>query len=66
MSATPEDIIETNLQGPKRVVVDGNIVEQYDLDNQIKAAEYLDQKNAQNSGSRLGILRYKIRPGGST
>ena len=64
--ADPEDTIQTNLEGPKRVVVDGQIVEQYDMDNQIKAAEYLERKAAQGSGkSKLGIARYKIRPGGS-
>lgn len=63
--AEPEDTIENNLAGPKKVVVDGNVVEQYDMDNQIKAAEYLDKKKSQSSGGKLGVLRFKIRPGSS-
>ena len=62
--ATPKETIETNLAGPKKAVVDGQTVEYYDLDNQVKAAEYLDKKNSQGK-SKLGVLRYKIRPGGS-
>lgn len=61
---TPEETIETNLAGPKKVVVDGNIVEMDDIDKQVKAAEYLDRKNSQSGGGKLGIARYKIRPGG--
>jgi len=63
--ADPEDIIEENLQGPKKVIVDGQVVENYDIDEQVKAAKYLDQKKAASNGSRLGIQRFKIRPGGS-
>jgi len=63
--ATPEEVIEENLAGPKKVIVDGNAVEQYDLDNQLKAAEYLDKKAELASGSKLGIRRFKVRPGGS-
>lgn len=62
--ANPEDVVEENLSGPKRVVVDGNIVEQYDLDNQIKAAEFLEKQKSKAAGG-LGIQRFKIRPGGS-
>ena len=62
---TPSEEITTALANPKKAMVDGNLVEMHDLDNQVKAAEYLDKKNSQTGGSKLGIARYKIRPGGS-
>lgn len=64
--ATPKEEIEAALSEPKKVMVDGNAVEQFDLDAMVKAAEYLDKQNAQGAGkSRLGISRFKIKPGSS-
>lgn len=61
---TPKEEIETSLSEPKKVMIDGDTVENYDLDAQVKAAEYLDKKNAQQQ-SKLGFLRFKIKPGSS-
>jgi len=63
--ADPEDKISDALGAPRKVMIDGNLVEMPDLDNQVKAAEYIDRKNAQTGGSKLGILRFRIRPGSS-
>jgi len=55
--------IETNLQGPKQVTVDGQSVSQHPLKDQLEADEYLAQKAAGNE-STLPIRLTKIKPGG--
>lgn len=55
--------IETNLQGPKQVTVDGQTVSQHSLKDQAEADEYLANKAAANQ-STLPIRLAKIKPGG--
>lgn len=51
--------IEESLSNPKKVQTDSGAVEQFDLSDQLKAAEYLEKKEAQERGSlkRLGFYR---------
>lgn len=61
--ADQSDNIETNLQGPKQVTVDGQTVQQHGLKEQIEADEYLAHKAAGNE-STLPVRFAKIKPGG--
>lgn len=57
--------IETNAEGPKRVEVDGQTVEQHSLKDQIAADEYLRESTAATR-DKLPIRLAKLRPGSTT
>lgn len=64
MSTAGEDAITKNVAGPKRVVVDGVVVEQYGIDELVKADQYLGSKNAIKKG--LGIRIVRVESPGAT
>lgn len=64
MATTGEIAITSNITGPKRVTVDGLLVEQYDLEQLIAADKYLGSKNATLRG--LGVKITRVEPPGAT
>lgn len=56
--------IDQNSLGPKRVTIDGETVEQFDLEQLIAAEQYQEAKKATAKGV-LGLYRFKIIPGGT-
>lgn len=59
---TPEEIIEQNLGGPKKVQIGNESVEQNALPEQIAAAEFLANQTA---NPRAAIQVIKLRSGGA-
>lgn len=61
---TIEEAIEQNAKGPASVTVAGQTVVQKDVDQQIKADEYLAAKQAASKG-HFGLRFTKIVPPGA-
>ena len=64
MATVGEDAINKNIAGPKRVTVDGVSVEQYGVDELVKADQYLGSKKATKKG--LGVKLTRVVPPGAT
>jgi hypothetical protein len=64
MSTAGGDAITKNISGPKRVQVDGVIVEQFGMEELIEADRYLESKKAVRKG--LGIRMVRVEPPGAT
>ena len=66
------DTIETNAAKPKMVSVDGQVVEQFSLADQIAAAKFVAARDAQaDEGNSVGnglfgVKFFKVRPPGAT
>lgn len=61
-----EDQLATNSQKPKRVVVDGNVVEQHSLKEQMDFADRQAAIAAAAKGNRLGIRREHLSSPGAS
>jgi len=64
MGTAAEDAIKKNVTGPQRVTVDGVDVEQYDLEDLIKADKHIGSRDALKSG--LGVRITRVEPPGAT
>lgn len=64
MTTAGEDAIAANIVGPKRVAVDGVVVDQFDMDDLINADKYLGSKAAARTG--LGVRITRVEPPGAT
>jgi len=64
MATAGEDAINEGLSGPKKVMVDGILVEQYGLEELIEADKYLGSKAAVKTGLGMRIIR--VEPPGAT
>ena len=56
--------IETNAQGPKQVTVDGIVMQEHSLPDQIEADRYLASKAASRA-PRRGLVMTKMSPPGT-
>ena len=65
----PTDVrtaIEDSAKGPKRTVVDGTVVEEHPLKEQIEADRYLDGKSAVDASATRGLRFSRMSPPGGT
>jgi len=63
MADEAEVALVKNVAGPKRVMVDGQSVDQYDLTDLIEADRYLGSKAAAKKG--LGVRMTRVVPPGA-
>lgn len=61
--STSTDAVESNLLNPKRVEGDGVKVEQHSLEDQIKAAQFIDGNSAASKPARGLRFTQLVRPG---
>ena len=58
--------IEDSAEGPQRTVVDGTVVEEHPLKDQIAADRYLDGKTAVDASATRGLRFSRLSPPGGT
>jgi len=63
VTADPEQVVSDLLSQPKSMMVDGNKVENPDLDDAMKAADWLAREKGRTN--RPGIQIFKLRPPGA-
>ena len=64
MATIDETKIKENAEGPKKAEIDGMVVEQHSIRDQIFADQYLAGKSAMD-GTGLGIKFNKFKPPGA-
>lgn len=65
---TPSDVtdaIAESAAGPQRVVIDGQVSEEHDLDQQVEAAKFVQSTRARRRAP-FGVAFAKLKPHGAS